>query len=968
MEGTTLEKLNVVLEAEYAKYQQDMNQVKNVTSQVGKLVDAQTGRINKAFAQVSTGKAQEKIAKLGQTLRRQQEAVAAQEMVLDGLQHKYQDLVTGITKDTGMTGIEKQLASAQKEIGRLDAQLEPLLEKLNQGEVFEEMGLSFPGLDEVRSKIDEINPRYDELEDTVRRLQGELDKACLNPESTKAAQKLQQEIALAENKLQRLKDTAGTTAQSMDRLMNPKITLRDRLDQILKGIQQLGPATARNTGQLHNGFHRVSSKVDQLKRRLTGLAGSVMVFSVFTKGLGKLRDTTADYLLENDNFNASLNTTKTNLKAAFMPVYNTALPYINALMERMAVLSQMLARFTAGVFGTTYKDSAKAAEGIDAAKDSLQAYGNAAKKLGLAGFDELNNLTSDGSAGSSAGLLPDEDTAGASELEEIFTRIAEKTEAIRKALSELWEGGLSKLKNFTVTGFKDFWTYFLEPMGRWAVGTEGKGLSRLVDIINGDLERIRWDEINGNLKDFWIAVEPYAESFGEGLLDFIEDAGDIAADGLNWLFGDAGVLPKVTDWLNKNDPEQARHWGYNLGILATTLATFSAASRLAGLVESLTHLKALGKIAVVVTVSAVAFEIGKDLGKLLFPDDSEIYDKFSFFGEEGLFDTIKNTDFSILTDAFDQLNTDLMNNPIYRILTGTFLFPEKKTFRQMEEEFEEFKKNFSQKWDGMETWFAESVEPWLEADRWSALGQNMVQSLQEKWTVFAGWWGDNALPVWYQDNVQSYFTKDFWLEMLDVIPSAASEEWQNIEEWWAGNVSPKLTKGYWEEKLSGLRDGFTATWKRITSGGAEVLNRFINDINERLHIKWDAITILGKEIVPAMDMQLFTIPTIPVQAYAAGGIVPSGQLFQARETGPELVGRIGNNTAVVNNDQIVTSVSGGVEEGTYRAVSPIIDLMREIIQLLSEKEFGITDGDIAASIGRTEREYYARTGRSLFMH
>ena len=39
-------------------------------------------------------------------------------------------------------------------------------------------------------------------------------------------------------------------------------------------------------------------------------------------------------------------------------------------------------------------------------------------------------------------------------------------------------------------------------------------------------------------------------------------------------------------------------------------------------------------------------------------------------------------------------------------------------------------------------------------------------------------------------------------------------------------------------------------------------------------------------------------------------------MFIAREAGPELVGTIGNRNAVVNNDQIVESVSSGV----YRAV------------------------------------------------
>lgn len=50
---------------------------------------------------------------------------------------------------------------------------------------------------------------------------------------------------------------------------------------------------------------------------------------------------------------------------------------------------------------------------------------------------------------------------------------------------------------------------------------------------------------------------------------------------------------------------------------------------------------------------------------------------------------------------------------------------------------------------------------------------------------------------------------------------------------------------------------------------------------------------------------------------AGGGTVPTGQMFMARESGPELVGTIGGQTAVVNNDQIVAAVSDGV----YRAVS-----------------------------------------------
>ena len=57
--------------------------------------------------------------------------------------------------------------------------------------------------------------------------------------------------------------------------------------------------------------------------------------------------------------------------------------------------------------------------------------------------------------------------------------------------------------------------------------------------------------------------------------------------------------------------------------------------------------------------------------------------------------------------------------------------------------------------------------------------------------------------------------------------------------------------------------------------------------------------------------------SIKFKAYAAGGFPTDGEMFIAREAGPEMVGSIGNRTAVVNNDQIVESVSKGV----YQAVA-----------------------------------------------
>lgn len=58
-----------------------------------------------------------------------------------------------------------------------------------------------------------------------------------------------------------------------------------------------------------------------------------------------------------------------------------------------------------------------------------------------------------------------------------------------------------------------------------------------------------------------------------------------------------------------------------------------------------------------------------------------------------------------------------------------------------------------------------------------------------------------------------------------------------------------------------------------------------------------------------------------IQAYASGGAQRFGQLFLAREAGPELVGTIGGHSAVMNNNQIVSSVAAGVADAISGVLS-----------------------------------------------
>lgn len=65
--------------------------------------------------------------------------------------------------------------------------------------------------------------------------------------------------------------------------------------------------------------------------------------------------------------------------------------------------------------------------------------------------------------------------------------------------------------------------------------------------------------------------------------------------------------------------------------------------------------------------------------------------------------------------------------------------------------------------------------------------------------------------------------------------------------------------------------------------------------------------------------------------YAAGGFPDVGEMFIARESGPELVGKLGGKTAVANNEQITTAIYNAVKSalGGSQSGTPIIMKINE---------------------------------------
>ena len=95
----------------------------------------------------------------------------------------------------------------------------------------------------------------------------------------------------------------------------------------------------------------------------------------------------------------------------------------------------------------------------------------------------------------------------------------------------------------------------------------------------------------------------------------------------------------------------------------------------------------------------------------------------------------------------------------------------------------------------------------------------------------------------------------------------------------------------------------------------------------------------------------FEVPKLNVSWYANGGFPTTGQMFIAREAGPELVGTMNGRTAVANNDQIVEGIAQGVYDAVMSAIANngVFQRIERNTRAAAEKELVISP---SAELGR----------------
>lgn len=215
----------------------------------------------------------------------------------------------------------------------------------------------------------------------------------------------------------------------------------------------------------------------------------------------------------------------------------------------------------------------------------------------------------------------------------------------------------------------------------------------------------------------------------------------------------------------------------------------------------------------------------------------------------------------------------------------------------------------------------------------------------------------NFKTAWGESKTAKFFLK---------IGSKISELWKDFKESWGEKRTVKfLTKR--ATRISELWKDFKDSWgdKKAVTIGIGFAKDSLNNLWSSVKGFFGGKTVsVGTKATKKADGGVFSGGSWkPVKKYAVGGLPNMGQMFVAREAGPELVGTLGGHTAVMNNDQIVSSVSYGVAQAVKEVIQP---LLKASVGNNRPIQISLDGKVIFDSTRQSAKEYFDRTGRSPY--
>lgn len=239
------------------------------------------------------------------------------------------------------------------------------------------------------------------------------------------------------------------------------------------------------------------------------------------------------------------------------------------------------------------------------------------------------------------------------------------------------------------------------------------------------------------------------------------------------------------------------------------------------------------------------------------------------------------------------------------------------------------------------------------------------QGLADWWVDVEDYWGKKTLKVKTKfeatkEKVAGWWSnvKDWWGDKAVSVKSKLSTKANDLSKWW------KNVKDWWGDKALKIKSIFSMD--TLKSG----INTLIGWINSKII---DNLNKISLKLPKALGGKTIGFNINHIATFETGGTPKLGQLFYARENGkPELVGRQGNRTKVINNDQIIASTSKGVADAVYNVMTPVLTSLVVAINKMNSGNGqalyveGVSDGDIVRITTDANEKFKKANGRPLY--
>lgn len=289
---------------------------------------------------------------------------------------------------------------AQSELKKLESQIDKLNQKISgkqqtMSPLVEQSKQLGAALDEANRKLYNMQNNTDfyyttaqvkEQEKTVKTMTAEYNK--LNDQIDKMGNSVKADTAKLEEMQSKAGELAGQLAGA--------------------GKSKKGKSEAAEAAQ---------QRIGKMSKHIATLARRVLVFSLISAELRKIKNYMWEAIQTNDEAMAAVARLKGALMTLAQPIINVVIPAFMLMVNVITRIVNAISRLVSLLFGTTIQKSAQVAKALNDQKKGIEGVGKAAKEASkyLAGFDELNVMDdqsgTDGSGGSGldagGGIAPD---------------------------------------------------------------------------------------------------------------------------------------------------------------------------------------------------------------------------------------------------------------------------------------------------------------------------------------------------------------------------------------------------------------------------------------------------------------------------------------------------------------------------------------------------------------------------------